>query len=498
MNFEIIPPHNEAAEAQLLGAMLIDEQAAQIAIEELAEIDFYTPKNRQLYQHLKKCFLQHHNLDELFVVAYLTEHKALEGIGGKERLAEVIMAAPSAAGVETWADLIKKASLDRECLKHAHALYQAAQCGRGGEVLESLGLTSKADEAQASVLDLVQYDTANDQNNLIGQRWLCRGGAALIIGQSGLGKSSLKVQCEVSMALGLDFFGMQPTRPLKVLSIQAENDTGDQAEQLKGVLNGLQLSGRVHDLNRHLSIFNETVRTGEQFIGWIANMAKRSRPDLIVIDPILSYIGGDISSQEVCSKFFRNGLNPISKQTGCAWVIIHHTGKPPKEQQIKQSMQSGDMSYLGLGSSELTNWARAILILAQTEGGYFLQAAKRGRRAGLQDDQGQEVRDLYLKHAEHGIFWERQPENYSNESEVGDLIYDALDLMNGENYKRKDMLNFMKKAAGVGRQALYKNGKVGRALERFLTMCRLPNMPGFYSKNQAFVAVGVTTDGKKD
>ena len=108
------------------------------------------------------------------------------------------------------------------------------------------------------------------------------------------------------------------------------------------------------------------------------------------------------------------------------------------------------------------------------------------------------MRDLYLKHAEHGIFWERQPENYSNESEVGDLIYDALDLMNGENYKRKDMLNFMKKAAGVGRQALYKNGKVGRALERFLTMCRLPNMPGFYSKNQAFVAVGVTTDGKKD
>ena len=42
------------------------------------------------------------------------------------------------------------------------------------------------------------------------------------MGQSGIGKSSLAMQMEVSWALGKEVFGIKPVKPLKSLLIQVE------------------------------------------------------------------------------------------------------------------------------------------------------------------------------------------------------------------------------------------------------------------------------------
>ena len=85
------------------------------------------------------------------------------------------------------------------------------------------------------VAKLMKFDTENDPNNLLGQRWLCRGGSCLFVGQSGIGKSSLAMQMAVSWALGKEVFGIKPVKPLKSLLIQAENDFGDVSEMLRGM-----------------------------------------------------------------------------------------------------------------------------------------------------------------------------------------------------------------------------------------------------------------------
>jgi len=41
---------------------------------------------------------------------------------------------------------------------------------------------------------------------------------------------------------GRPAFGIEPTRPLRILCIQAENDAGDMTEMAVGVMNGLSLS----------------------------------------------------------------------------------------------------------------------------------------------------------------------------------------------------------------------------------------------------------------
>ena len=45
---------------------------------------------------------------------------------------------------------------------------------------------------------LVDFDTKNDPSNILGDRWLCKGGSCLFVGQSGIGKSSLCHQLAIN------------------------------------------------------------------------------------------------------------------------------------------------------------------------------------------------------------------------------------------------------------------------------------------------------------
>ena len=92
----------------------------------------------------------------------------------------------------------------------------------------------------ANLDDLSTFDTTNDPNNVLGNRWLCKGGSCLFVGQSGIGKSSLAMQLAMNWALGRTSFGITPKRPLKSLIIQAENDFGDVAEMVQRCLKGMQ------------------------------------------------------------------------------------------------------------------------------------------------------------------------------------------------------------------------------------------------------------------
>ena len=64
----------------------------------------------------------------------------------------------------------------------------------------------------------------------------------LLVGPTGVGKSSLAMQAMILWALGKAAFGIKPARPLKSLLVQAENDDGDLAEMRDGVMRGLGLS----------------------------------------------------------------------------------------------------------------------------------------------------------------------------------------------------------------------------------------------------------------
>jgi len=275
----------------------------------------------------------------------------------------------------------------------------------GADSWEDWLTNRESEEDQAtivSVRDLIYFDPANDPDNLIGNRWLTRGSSMIVSGGTGIGKSSLMMQIVIRWALGLDFFGITPVRPLKIGVVQAENDKGDLAEAFQGVAKGL--STTTEDMKRlqaQLEFRTESVRTGDSFLAYARRFIHRSKLDVIVADPLFSYFGGDLSDQGEVSVFLRNKLQPILHETKVVWIWMHHISKPQRKDG--EPLTTMELAHAGFGSSELANWAREIAVLhevGQSKPRRFqLAFCKRGSRLP--------ATSINLQHAASGIKWEQ-------------------------------------------------------------------------------------------
>lgn len=251
-------------------------------------------------------------------------------------------------------------------------------------------------------------DTFLDLNELIKFRFLCRGAAAMLIGASGIGKSVLSTQMAMSWALEKRCLGLSPTKPLKSLIVQAEDDDGDLGEMKDSIMKGMGIregSSGAKKLEENVMVVQVTSETGDKFISLLDNYLMNYRPDILWINPVLSYLGGETNSQKDVSRFLRNGLNPLLQKYNVACMVVHHTAKPPKDTK-KNGWSGSDFSYYGLGSVEWSNWARAVLVIVKTNdpNAFILRAPKRGNRLGWKDADGNTTMDKYISHSkEPGI-----------------------------------------------------------------------------------------------
>jgi len=242
---------------------------------------------------------------------------------------------------------------------------------------------------------------SDDPNELLKHRYLCREGLLGFYGQTGIGKSSLSMQCMILWALGREAFGIKPKQPLTSLLIQAENDEGDIVEMRDGIVKGLGLNAdEIKQACDKIIILHEDSKVGDTFINLVVVAAlKANKPDLLWIDPALSYLGGDTISQKDVGGFLRNLLKPLLKTHQCGCVIVHHTNKSG----------SSDTAYSGSGSAEWGNMPRAVLTLTAKSNGLFeLKASKRGSRLRWKEANGKTGVDTkHLKHSnvEGQIFW---------------------------------------------------------------------------------------------
>lgn len=239
---------------------------------------------------------------------------------------------------------------------------------------------------------------AQDPSILIGNRWLSRGDIAILASTSGMGKSSLSLQAAVHWALQLPLFGgFQTVRPLRSLIFQAEDGEGDVAEVFMSLKHAMKLTDeQLTQVRQNVLIVTDRIHRGLSFRAELARQVALHKPDLVWINPLLAFIGGDVNDSTDVGAFLREQLNSLNEPALFAYIIVHHTAKPPKE---RAQRQWNEVMYEMAGSADLTNAARAILSLqaSGTEGEFNLIAAKRGQRAGL------------TKRVAQGIGWKNDP-----------------------------------------------------------------------------------------
>lgn len=248
---------------------------------------------------------------------------------------------------------------------------------------------------------------------LLGERLLCRGGAMLMVGPSGVGKSTMSMHQDLCWAVGREAFGIKPARPLRILTIQAENDDGDLNEMSKGVCIGLGFNAeewRMATVN--LYYVTEIARSGQPFLDMLDRLLSEHACDIVRIDPLFAFYGAKIEDSEKLSVFLRGGINPILHKHNVGLILAHHTTKT--NNRDTSGWTHTDYSYAGAGGAELTNWARAMLVLdaTHTPGTFKLIAAKRGARIGWRNSSGEREFIRFYRHSRQDgvICWENGDE----------------------------------------------------------------------------------------
>jgi hypothetical protein len=412
------PPNNVPAERHLLGVLL---REAFPLPGDLKPSDFFEPAHQDIVSAMLSLGADGLIADELTVSQRLRDM-------GSPIDASTVSLLVSDAGQSTYrpehADLIADAAVLRRAIDAAkQATDPDTLLEHYATLAESRKGRKKAGGPQRMDLDaLLAADRKNDPNNVIGNRWLCKGGSLLIVGQSGTGKSSLMMQAAIHWALGREFFGIKPVKPLRSIILQAENDFLDIGEPLQDIVAGAYLDSEERALlSENLVIYRDTTSTGTTFTSQMRELIVRHSADVFYCDPLLSFAGIDVSAQEEVTKFLRHDLAPILLETGAVLVAMHHTGKPKNGDKDGQTV--ADLAYSGIGSSEFPNYFREIATLFRCQGEqpiYKFGLTKRRGRAGLKDAEGQFKGEIYIRHAaEKGVIrWEYSQPPSQTEDEV--------------------------------------------------------------------------------
>ena len=98
-------PHSPEAEAAVLGAVILDNQATHRVVELLEADSFYDPKNRQIFAATLELYQANSPVDLVTLEATLRKADTLDKAGGAAYLAALLEKVAGASNVEHYAKI---------------------------------------------------------------------------------------------------------------------------------------------------------------------------------------------------------------------------------------------------------------------------------------------------------------------------------------------------------------------------------------------------------
>ncbi len=120
------PPHSADAEESVLGGILLDNDAINVALERLRPEDFYRPVHASIFEGMMTLIDKREPIDVVTLSQQLRSQGQLEVIGGIETLSRLANAVPSSANVGYYAKVVKEMSLRRRLIHEASSIIDQA------------------------------------------------------------------------------------------------------------------------------------------------------------------------------------------------------------------------------------------------------------------------------------------------------------------------------------------------------------------------------------
>jgi replicative DNA helicase len=108
-----VPPQNIEAEQSVLGAILLDNDAINQAIEILNAEDFYRESHREIFRAMIRVSERNSPVDAITLTDALRNAGTLEAVGGAGYIAELAACVPTAANAGHYARIVREKALLR-------------------------------------------------------------------------------------------------------------------------------------------------------------------------------------------------------------------------------------------------------------------------------------------------------------------------------------------------------------------------------------------------
>ncbi len=142
-------PHNLDAERSILGSILLDKRALNMAQEILREIDFYREGHRKIYRTMEILTERSSEIDPVTLKNELQRTGDLEAAGGAAYIASLMDGVPRSANVEHYARIVKEKAILRGLIDAGNRIIN--QCYEGEASAKDL-----LDDAQRQIFAIAE------------------------------------------------------------------------------------------------------------------------------------------------------------------------------------------------------------------------------------------------------------------------------------------------------------------------------------------------------
>ena len=149
------PPQALDVEEAVLGAMLIEPNCIDEAMDELTSNCFYSEKHRMIFEAMRSLANEHVALDLLSVSQKLKSTGNLETIGGTVALVQLSQKIGAAAHIEYYIRILKQKCIQRELITASYEILKSSYD-------ESVNVDDLIDQAQTKVFAAVQNNVKKD------------------------------------------------------------------------------------------------------------------------------------------------------------------------------------------------------------------------------------------------------------------------------------------------------------------------------------------------
>ncbi len=153
------PPQALDVEEAVIGALLVEPNCVDEAMEELSPSCFYNEKHRLIFESMVRLVNGHTSIDLLTVSQQLKIDGNLEIVGGTVALAQLSQKIGAAAHIEFYIKILKQKCIQRELITASYAILKSAYD-------DTTNVDDLIDDAQTKVFAAIQNNVKKDVQDI--------------------------------------------------------------------------------------------------------------------------------------------------------------------------------------------------------------------------------------------------------------------------------------------------------------------------------------------